>query len=145
MSDEVTVVYGIDLSEFDKTVNLKIDESAKKYLCSRLLSYDDVYVPKDSGMLAASGRVVDGGNAIEYDTPYARYQWYGKLMVDPITVFNEDYGFWSRPNTPKVLTDRDLNYQGAPLRGSRWTERAFTANREQLEQELLNYITRKEK
>ena len=27
--------------------------------------------------------------------------------------------------TPKELTDRDLNYKGAPIRGSRWVERAW--------------------
>lgn len=104
----------------------------QRFFTSELMRLSDNYVPMDSGVLKNSAKMNSDGTAIIYDAPYARYHWYGHLMVDPITgkgaFFKNGYGFWSRPNTPKVLTDRALTYQGAPMRGSHWAERCFVAN-----------------
>lgn len=102
----------------------------QRFFTSEVMRVSNPYVPFRAGALQASARIADTGDAIIYNTPYARYHWYGKLMVDPITkkgaFHNPKTGrFWSRPHTPKELTDRDLNYKEAPIRGSRWVERAW--------------------
>lgn len=102
----------------------------QRYFSSEVMRVSAPYLPFKAGALQSSARLTDQGDGIIYDTPYARYHWFGKLMVDPKTkkgaFYNPKTGrFWSRPNTQKELTDRDLRYKGAPMRGPRWVERAW--------------------
>lgn len=111
-------------------IGLTHNGKAQRFFSSEVLRISNPYLPFRAGALQASGRVDDGGESVSYNTPYARYHWYGKLMVDPITkkgaFHNPMTGrYWSRPNVQKELTDRDLKYNGAPMRGARWTERAW--------------------
>lgn len=68
-------------------------------------------------------------------------------MVDPVThkgaFFSEDYGFWSRPNTPKVLTDIDLNFKGGGLRGAHWTERAWIDHKNDILTSTRDFIIKR--
>ena len=66
------------------------------------------------------------------DTPYAKYLFYGKVMVDPkinAAGFMTPEGWRSRKGCTKVLTNRDLVYfRGKnPQAGSRW-DKALSAN-----------------
>lgn len=126
MEIEVTTVTTINV---DKALGER-SQQAKRILANEIIRNADPYVPFKTGFLKNSAIVVGEGDAIQYSGPYARYQWYGKLMVDPITkkgaFFSEDYGFWSRPNTQKELTDRDLHYNDSTgLRGPFWVERMW--------------------
>ena len=40
-----------------------------------------------------------------------------------------------------TLTDKDLSYQGAPLRGSYWVQRCFNDNKEQLLSSTAQFIS----
>lgn len=84
-------------------------------------------VPFNTGMLKQSGHIENDGELIVWSQPYARYQYYGMLMVDPKTkkaaMFSEDYGFWSRPGVTKELTNTPLKYHGQG--GSHWFEKAM--------------------
>lgn len=112
-----------------KSVGLDEGGKVQKYIDSFVLYHSEPYVPgkhiHDSGVVATkigSGKVI-------WDTSDANYLYEGKLMVDPITLkgafFAPDYGFWSRPNTQKIMdpTGRDLVYHGGGLRGSHWFDR----------------------
>lgn len=117
----------------------------QKFFTSELMRLSDPYVPFRSGPLKNSAHITQEGDAIIYNTPYARYHWYGKLMVDPITGKGAFYDplsgrFWSRPNTPKVLTTRDLQYTGGPLRGPRWVERCWVDNKDAIIKSTQDYI-----
>ena len=59
------------------------------------------YVPFLTGSLDNRTRVE--GNTIIYPGPYARYLYYGKVMIDPVTKST-----YARPGATKVLTDRNL-------------------------------------
>lgn len=106
------------------------------FFTSEVMKKADPYVPFLAGALKNSARVSEDKCAIIYDTPYARYHWFGKLMVDPVTgkgaFYSPSYGFWSRPDVNKEKTDRDLNYNGAPLRGPRWVERCWINEKENI-------------
>lgn len=110
--------------------------TVQKYLTNEVIRISDPYVPFDNGPLKNQIAVSMDGTYYDYISPYTRYHWYGKLMVDPITkkgaFFNPDYGFWSRPGVPKELTDKDMNYRGAPMRGPKWTIRAWADNQNQV-------------
>lgn len=117
----------------------------QKFFTSEIMRLSDPYVPFRSGPLKNSAHPTMYWDGIIYDTPYARYHWYGKLMVDPITKKGAFYDpksgrYWSRPNTPKELTDRDLQYTGGPLRGPRWVERCWLDNKDSIIKATEAYI-----
>ena len=142
--------YTIDTKElFNVVKSFEPNGDAQKFFTSELMRLSDNYTPFNSGALKNTVQMSKDGTAIIYNVPYARYLWYGQLMVDPITgkgaFYKEGYGFWSRPNTKKVLTDIPLNYQGSPLRGSRWAERCFNDNKDYFESAVVNYARRLKK
>ena len=59
------------------------------------------YVPMLTGSLKNRTQVKD--NLIIYPGPYARYLYYGKLMVDP-----ETGSAWAKKGASKVVTDKNL-------------------------------------
>ena len=118
---------------------------AQKFFTSEIMRLSDPYVPFRSGPLKNSVRPTLNWDGIIYNTPYARYHWFGKLMVDPITKKGAFYDpksgrFWSRPNTPKELTTKDLHYTGCPLRGPRWVERCWLDNKDSIIKSTEAYI-----
>ena len=131
-----------DVNTILKNHGLDANGKVQKFFTNEIMRISDDYVPFDGGPLKNSARNL--GDAILYNTPYARYHWYGKLMVDPITkkgsFFKEGYGHWSRPNTPKVLTTRSMNYKGSPTRGPRWVERAWVNNKESIIKSTEDFI-----
>lgn len=81
------------------------------------------FVPMLTGSLNTRTRVE--GNMIIYPGPYARYLYYGKLMVDP-----ETGSAWAREGTSKVQTDRDLVFTKSvhPQAQSHWFEASKAQN-----------------
>lgn len=59
------------------------------------------YVPYLTGSLDDRTRVE--GNTVIYPGPYARFLYYGKVMIDP-----ETGSTWSKRGNTKVVTDRNL-------------------------------------
>jgi len=91
----------------------KANNRAQRWLDNEVLKDCTPYVPRLSGALEHSG--VDGtkigSGLIVYNSPYARYQYYGKVMVG---------------SAPKKVTDKDLGYskQSHPAAGRKWFETA---------------------
>lgn len=110
----------IDLSNAPKIISklgLNAGGKTQLFFTNELMRISDPYVPFKQGALKNSARIVDEGTAIQYNTPYARYQWYGKVMIG---------------SKPKVVTDRDLVYRGGALRGKMWVARAFNDNKQMI-------------
>lgn len=85
----------------------------------------DQFVPARNRVLADGTRVI--GNLVVYPGPYARYLYYGKLMVDP-----ETGSSWVRKGEHKVLTDRNLVFRKAVNQQaqSHWFEASKAQNLE---------------
>lgn len=85
-------------------------DRVQKFIDSEVLRYSDSMVPFRSGALKQSGILgtVVGHGEVAYNAPYARYHYYGKLMVG---------------KAPKRLTGVVMSYHGAPTRGPMWFER----------------------
>lgn len=67
------------------------------------------YVPKKTGALEASGSPsVPEVGKVCWSMPYARYQYYGRVMMG---------------SAPKRVTGIPLKSHGGGLRGARWFER----------------------
>ena len=81
------------------------------------------YVPWLNGMLDRKTDVI--GNAVIYDTPYARFLYYGKVMVDP-----ETGSTYAPKGGTKVVTDKNLvfNTSGHNQAQSHWFEASKAEN-----------------
>lgn len=87
----------------------------------------DPYVPMQiggHGTLKAGIRYPNN-HSIKYIAPYARYQYYGKVMVG---------------SPPKKVTNKNLKYSGAPKRGARWTTRMWADKGESILKKIEKYI-----
>lgn len=83
---------------------------------------------------------------VEYNSPYAHYQYEGKLYVDPTTkkgAFTNGEGlYWSRPGIAKVPTGRGLKYSSFPhpKATSHWDKAMMVARGDHLAQAYENYL-----
>lgn len=117
----------------------------QKVVDSSFIHYMRLKMPQDSGLMIANTRNPQGG-LVTVETPHAHYMNEGIKYVDPITgkgaFFDENYGFWSRPNTKKVPSKESLNYHGGPDRGAHFVERTASENFDDILREAQKEIDR---
>ena len=105
--------------------------SAQKFVDSECIRLMVPYTPKKNGILmkaAVLGTKIGSGH-IYYNSPYARYQYYGKLMVSSVTGSS-----YAKHGESKVLTDKDLHYNTYrhPQARKMWFEAMKTDKKEQI-------------
>lgn len=88
------------------------------------------YMPYRTGVLATKSKYIKSPTEIEVVSPYARYQYYGKVMVG---------------RSPKVATGKDLVYTKTknPLAGPFWDKRLLAAEGKQIAAEAQRFVERK--
>ena len=93
-----------------KRIGLAEGGEIQKFVDSEVLRLCDPYVPFQIGILRNQGIMgtVVGSGEVAWVSVKARYLYYGKVMV-------------GKP--PKKVTDKDLTYNGAPMRGAHWFDR----------------------
>jgi len=103
--------------------------SLQMFIDATVLKGVEPYVPMRVGSLTRSGILHTriGQGMITWKTPYARYLYYGELMVDPVYgkgAFTDGERFWSRKGVLKVKSGRELKYDKSrhPLAQMRWAE-----------------------
>lgn len=104
---------------------------AEHFLAGEILKDTSPFVPFRTGSLDTRA-YVEGATVI-YPGPYARYLYYGKLMVAP-----ETGSPWARRGATKVLTDRNLVFSKAehPQAQSHWFEASKAQNMEKWERQF---------
>ena len=105
------IYYSLKL-KVPKNVLEKRVAKANKWLCEEIIKDTDQFVPARTGALAMN--VHRQGNTIVYASPDARFQYYGKVMIDP----------------RKALTDRNLKYSKGMHKNARphWFEASKALN-----------------
>lgn len=94
------------------------------------------YVPFDEGILAGSANTATdiGSGEVIYDTPYARYLYYGEVYGPniPKTENGIVTGYWSPPE--KFPTGEKLEYstEKNPQAGSHWFDRAMADHKDEI-------------
>lgn len=97
------------------------DKKAQKTFTNEVFKQSQPYVPWDVGNLAQTVTLED--DSITYTSPYARYQYYGKVMVG---------------KAPKQATNKDIKNNGAPMRGAKWDSRMFADRGTEILQGIAN-------
>ena len=141
-----------DASKIVRSKGLEADGTVQQFHTQNVLRRIKRYMPFRSGATYKITVVQTDIRKPEIvtDTPYAKYLFHGKVMIDPklgIAGFMTPEGWRSRKGCVKVLTDRDLKYfRGKnPQAGPRW-DRALSANEgKAMAADLQNFIDRRSK
>lgn len=98
-------------------------EKANAWLVEEIIKDTDPFVPARTRALAMN--VQRHGHTIVYASPYARLQYYVKVMIDPATGST-----FAPKGVRKVLTERDLQYSKAVHKHaqSHWFEASRAVN-----------------
>lgn len=115
---------------FGKDQTARFDNT-QKFVDSECIRLMVKYTPARNNILyktAVLGTKIGSGH-IYYNSPYARYQYYGKLMVSSVT--GSPY---ASKGESKVLTDKDLKYSKFrhPQAQKLWFETMKTNHKEQI-------------
>jgi hypothetical protein len=79
---------------------LGVNGKAQVFFTNEVKKMSDMYTPMDAGVLKSN--VTINSDSITYNSPYARYQWYGVSK-----------------------NGKAFNYAGSPMRGKEWTNRMW--------------------
>ena len=93
------------------------------------------YVPGGSGGKLAKIKTYPDNSSIKYTSPYAKYQYYGKLMLA------KNGSAWAKLGEKKVLTNRDLKYHTSGT-GAKWDKLMLQRRKNDLIKDIENYIKR---
>lgn len=90
------------------------------------------FVPMDNGMLRRN-KTYPKNNEIKYTSPYAKYQYHGKLMLA------KNGSAWAKLGEKKVLTSKNLKYHTSGT-GPKWNELMMQRKKNDLVKDVENYI-----
>lgn len=113
------------------TLNFKLDikinnipdekriKKAQFYLDTQIFNDSEPYMPIKSGALKNMTRLesmsmAGTGKVCLAAAPYGRFQYYGKVMIDPVTGSP-----WARKDAKKVVTNRNLTWSN-PMTHAKW-------------------------
>lgn len=97
----------VNMNDWNVSAKLASDAKRAEHAVAVQAAKDtEPFVPMLTGSL--KNRTQVKGNLIIYPGPYARYLYYGKLMVDP-----ETGSAWAKKGNTKVLTDKNLVFTTA--------------------------------
>ncbi len=120
---------------FEKTGGSK----GRLFLASESKRLMDPYVPAKNLVLAQNTRVyLDGDQGVvEYNSPYAHYQYEGELYVSSITG-----SAWAAQGEHKVPAGKKLDYDTFrhPLATSHWDKAMTTARKGELTKAYQKYL-----
>lgn len=111
----------------------------QKYVDQTFLDEIADYMPMDTGgtieLMRQQTQV--GSGLIQVTAPWIFFIYFGMLMVDP-----ETGSPFARAGAIKVLTDIELQYQGAPRRGKLWDVRWAADNYDAFIDKLQSFTDR---
>lgn len=90
------------------------------------------YIPMDNGILRRN-KSYPSNHEIKYISPYAKYQYYRKLMLA------KNGSSWAKKGEKKVLTSRNLKYHTSGT-GPKWDQLMMQRRKNDLIKDLQNYI-----
>lgn len=124
--------------------NLQKGGRVQMAIDNAVIRYSTPYVPFKTGTLANSAYSASkiGYGEVVWDTPYARYLYFGEVYGPNIPVFEDSSGVPTRFFSPpkKYPTGRQLNYDKStnPQAGSHWFDRMKADHMQDILREAKN-------
>lgn len=126
-------------SQIIARLGLEPNGQVQKFFTNTCYRYMDKYVPMKNGDLRTNVDIQ--ADKIIYESPYARYMYYGKKMVMPngkSAFYSPNYGFWSEKGGKKTVTDEDLIYH-TPGTGPYWDKKMVANEIDDVIKEVQSY------
>ena len=101
---------------------LEPNGKAALFMTNEIYKLSMPYTPMDNNILATTTTIT--ANSITYNVPYAQRMWYGKVMA----------------GNPLAAIDKEIKFQGSPMRGMRWVERAMIDKKQDVIKAVEDYI-----
>ena len=129
-------------------LGLQPDGHIQAFFTSTCAKHMDDYVPLRDGDL--SSYKLEGKDKIVYDTPYARYMYYGEVMGPNIPIKDDNGNIvrWFSPKKKKkYLTGKAIDYsasveKGHKHAGPKWDERMWSAEKDIVTREVQREFDR---
>ena len=119
-----------------KDHGLEQDGRAIRFLRDEADRLMNPYIPMDNGMLRRN-KTYPSNHEIKYispyASPYAKYQYYGKLMLA------KNGSSWAKKGEKKVETSRNLKYHTSGT-GHKWDKLMMQRRKNDLIKDVENYI-----
>lgn len=123
----MSLKFSVDVSGMDEVKNAlaKACGRAENVVAQQVMKDTTPFVPALEGVLTRMTRVI--GNEVIYPGPYARFLYYGKVMVDPATGST-----YAPKGGTKVVTDRNLVFNTTmhPQAQAHWFDASKAQNME---------------
>lgn len=105
---------------------------ATRYLRDEADRLMNPFVPMDNGMLRRN-KTYPNASTIKYTSPYAHYQYTGKLML------TKSGSSWAKKGEKKFYTSKKLKYHTSGT-GDHWDKLMLQRHRNDLTKDVQNYI-----
>ena len=115
-----------------KDHGLDKDGRVTRYLRDTADRLMNSFVPMDNGMLRRN-KAYPNNHSIKYNSPYAKYQYYGKLMLA------KSGSSWAKLGEKKVETNKKLKYHTSGT-GPKWDKLMMQRRKNDLVKDVENYI-----
>ena len=100
------------------------------------------FVPMDNGMLRRN-KTYPKNNEIKYTSPYAKYQYYGKMYISPKLgvsgILLKSDRWWSPKGEKKTPTSKKLKNHTSGT-GPKWDKLMLQRRKDDLVKDVENYI-----
>ena len=102
------------------------------------------FIPMDNGMLRRN-KTYPSNNEIKYTSPYAKYQYYGKMYISPKLkvsgiILKKYDRWWSPEGETKIATNKKLKYHTSGT-GPKWNELMMQRRKNDLVKDIENFIS----
>ncbi len=114
-----------DLEKIDKRMRFA-GEGAEHTLAVQMAKDTDQYTPASGAPAGMHNRVIVHEDTIIYPGPYARFLYYGKLMIDPKTGSS-----WARKGASKVIDPKGRDLSISPANHGKAQSHWFEASKAQ--------------
>lgn len=121
------------------------DGDVQKFFTHTCRVHMDKYVPMDAGNLAINN-VIEETDAIIYGSPYAHYQYEGRVMGPNVPIKRgETIVGWFSPIKPKYYTGQEIQYNTDKHSeaGPFWDKRMWSAEKDIVLKEVQDYIDKR--
>ena len=116
-----------------KNHGLEKDGRVQKYLMTTADRFMMPFIPGGAGGMLAKNKAYPNNHSIKYISPYAHYQYTGKLML------TKSGSSWAKEGEKKFYTNEKLKYHTAGT-GAKWDKLMMQRRKNDLIKDVENYI-----
>ena len=102
------------------------------------------FIPGGAKGKLAKNKIYPSNNEIKYKSPYAKYQYYGKMYISPKLkvsgiILKKYDRWWSPEGETKIATNKKLKYHTSGT-GPKWNELMMQRRKNDLVKDIENFI-----